>query len=937
MMRETPELANEFPPGAGEWPAGLSRRRFLELMGASLALAGLGACNRPPDKTIVPYVTPPDRALLEAATYYATAMPWEGYSRGVLALSRAGRPTKLEGNPSHPDSAGATDAFTQAAVLSLYDPDRSRTPRHAGRAAAWTAFEDAWLASHRELLETRGAGFALLTEPTTSPTVLRAIHRVLDRFPEARWFQHTPGARYDRDGAQRDYDFARADVVLALDDDFLTSHPSSLRYTRAFTSRRRMQDGRVAANRLYVIEPGASVTGSMADHRLAASPRRMRVLISALVALVEGNTPAAALTVEESRVLDLLARDLREKAPNVLCIAPARGDADAHSWCDALNARFGAHGATVHALPAVRSDGDGRSAGDLAALTRALHAGEITRVVVAGANPASTAPADVDFAGGLSRVAQRIHFGGYYDETAGHCDWHVPESHWLESWSDLRAYDGTASIAQPLISPMYRTKSAVEFLCFLADPPGRDGYELVRETWRRGTDAAEFESSWAGWLNAGIVAGTTASRRSPVAPRGRPQAVAPNAAEETIAAVIRMDPTIGDGRWSNNAWLQELPKPLTHLVWDNAAQVSPAFAAKHALANGDLIELRAGAEALTAPIWITSGHASDCVTLTLGYGRTRAGAVGNGRGYDAYRFRRSESLWQRDDVAIRKTGRRYALVSTQAHFSMEGRELARSVEAAHVVPVRHETPPSLYPAVEYPAYKWGMLIDLATCIGCQACVVACQAENNIPVVGKDQVALGREMHWLRVDTYYSGRPENPDVLHQPVPCMQCENAPCEVVCPVAATVHSAEGLNDMVYNRCIGTRYCSNNCPYKVRRFNFLDYRAPAGSTGTLQENPEVTVRARGVMEKCTYCVQRISAGRIAAEKESRRVRDGEVRTACQQACPADAIVFGDLNDRSSRVAARKAEPTHYTLLAELNTRPRTTYLAKITNRGGVA
>jgi Fe-S-cluster-containing dehydrogenase component len=930
-----PATTDEFPDGAGEWPAALSRRQFLELMAGSLALAGLGGCNRPPDKTIVPYVTPPDRELADAAIFYATAMPWEGFARGVLALSRSGRPTKLEGNPAHPDSLGATDALTQAAILSLYDPDRSRAPRRNGQAASWDAFQDEWLRLHRDLSASRGAKLALLTEPTTSPTLLRGVHQLLDRFPAARWFQHTPLPRYDRDGVQDDYDFARADVVLAIDADFLLQHPSSLRYTRAFSERRRIEHGRVNANRLYVIEPAPSITGSMADHRLPASPARTRLLLAALGDALDGKELPASLSPKERRVLAALARDLHDKAPNVLCVAGPHLEPDLLAWAAALNGRLGAGGVTHHALPAVRSDADPRCAGGLAALTDDMRAGRVGTVIVVGANPGYTAPADVEFGEAIKHVARRIHCGSHVDETAVLCDWHIPESHFLESWSDLRAYDGTGSIAQPLIAPMYQTRSAVEFVFFLGEPPGRDGYDLVRETWQRSpTAGSDFDAAWERWLNAGVIPKTESARQRPTAPSS-PAAVEPAAAAGSLAVLIRPDATIRDGRWSNNAWLQELPKVPTQLVWDNAALVSPAFARAHGLENGDVVELSAGKQIVEAPVWITPGHAADCVTVSLGYGRTHAGAVGTGIGYNAYRLRTDAAPSLRTNVALRKLGRKHALVSTQAHFAMEGRDLVRVASAsapAGAAAKQSELRPSLYPDVAYRDYRWGMLIDLAVCTGCRACIVACQAENNIPVVGKEQVARGREMHWIRVDTYYLGDLENPQVLHQPVPCMQCENAPCELVCPVAATVHSSEGLNDMVYNRCIGTRYCSNNCPYKVRRFNFLDYRAPRESPVSLQKNPEVTVRARGVMEKCTYCVQRIDAGRIAAQKENRRVRDGEVRTACQQACPAGAIVFGDLNDPAASVVARKAEPTEYALLEELNTRPRTTYLAKTIN-----
>ncbi len=941
---------NEFPPDAHTWLPEMSRRRFVELMGASLALAGMAGCNRPPQKQIVPFVEAPDREISDRALFYATAIALEGYGRGLLVQSREGRPTKIEGNPAHPESLGATDAITQAAILSLYDPDRSRAPRRGGGASAWTAFEAEWLARRTGFAATNGAGLALLSEPTTSPTALRAMHRLLDTFPAARWYQHTALPRHDDDGVQEDYDFAAADVVLAVDADFLFQLPASLRYARAFASRRRVMHGRIRANRLYAIEPTPSVTGSMADHRLPLSPTRLGAVLNAIAQAIAGETPTIALEDAERAFVQYLVADLKARGPNVVCIAGPHLDPEVRRWCVALNARLGAYGKTVRRVASVRSDGDARCAGDLSVLTHALRAGEVTALFVLGSNPVHTAPADLAFRAVLPRAEWRVHLGSHVDETARCCDWHLPESHFLESWGDLRGYDGTATIVQPLIAPLYASRSAIELLSFLSDPPGRDGYELVRETWgggrrpegqdsewRSGTSAAtsanteDFEVRWTNWLNRGVVdedkkaAARTfeaADDELPLLPVESPRDV----------IVLRADPTIGDGRWANNAWLQELPKPVTNLVWENAALVSSAFAARHGLEENDVVRLRTTDGDIAAPVWIVPGQADGCVTLHFGYGRTHAGSVGNGQGVDAYRIRSSAAPWLTAIVGIEKTGRG-SLVSTQQHFRMEGRDLVRVYPADKLPSEFEPTPqPSMYPEWPSDGYRWAMLIDLATCLGCNACVIACQAENNIPVVGKDQVARGREMHWLRIDRYILGDVANPQIVHQPVPCMHCEHAPCEVVCPVSATVHSSEGLNDMVYNRCVGTRYCSNNCPYKVRRFNFLDYRAKADSPVALQKNPEVTVRERGVMEKCTYCVQRINAARIAAEKEKRRIRDGEVRTACQQACPVEAIVFGDLAAPESAVARRKGEPTHYALLEELNTRPRTTYLARTIN-----
>jgi Fe-S-cluster-containing dehydrogenase component len=557
-------------------------------------------------------------------------------------------------------------------------------------------------------------------------------------------------------------------------------------------------------------------------------------------------------------------------------------------------------------------------------------------LLILGGNPVYTAPADLKFAALLDRVALRIHLGLYENETSQLCHWHVPEAHFLESWSDARAFDGTATILQPTIAPLYGGRTAAEVLSAFSEEAGRTAHELVRAHWRSRHPGDDFESSWSVALHDGVETG---SGFEPVAVRPEKDwAASVKSAAPSVAleAIFRPDPTIGDGRHANNAWLQELPKPLTHLTWDNAALVGRGLAKELKLSNGDRIELTLDGRRLEAPVWILPGHPDGSITLPLGYGRTKAGRVGERRGFNAYALRTSSAPGFASGVGLRKLGRKDSLACTQLHYAMEGRDLIRSsaVGEPREEPA-HEDHASLYPPVPYPGPAWGMVIDLGACTGCNACVVACQAENNIPVVGKEEVLRGREMQWIRVDRYYEGSPDNPAVHHQPVPCMHCEKAPCEPVCPVNATVHSGEGLNQQVYNRCVGTRYCQNNCPYKVRRFNFFDYAA-AGRAGalslTLLNNPDVTVRERGVMEKCTYCVQRIIGARIDAEREGRTLRDGEVVTACAATCPAQAITFGDLNDRGSRVARLRASPLNYGLLAELNTRPRTTYLEKRIN-----
>ena len=931
----TPEfqarLAVEFPFVATLGPSEVDRRQFVKLMGASIALAGLTGCVRRSVEKIVPYVAAPETTIPGRPDYYATAMPVEGFARGIVVESHLGRPTKIEGNADHPESRGATDAITQAAILSLYDPDRSRGPRRKGAAAAWADFDAVWATQQTALLAAQGKGLALLVEPTTSPSVRRELQRLLEKFPAARWYQHTPLAGYDLGGVQPDYDFAAADVVLLIGSDCLFRHPAALRYSRAFAGRRRVESGRVRMNRVYALECTPGVSGMLADFRLPASPARLRAVLDALArAITPEPAPAnGELSPAEAEFVQTLAADLRRFAPAVVCVAGAEEDADVQRWALALNSRLGAIGKTVRLLPPQRSDLDKTSAGDLVALGDAISRGELSNLIIIGSNPVYTAPADLGFAGLLGQVPFTVHLGGHADETAEGCTWHLPESHWLETWSDLRAYDGTATILQPLIDPLHDTRDGLALLRQLTAAPGAAAYDLVRETWQHERGESDFDLHWNRWLNAGVVDGSAAAAvPGPTGDDAFPHLARP--ADEQPVLILQPDPTIGDGRWANNAWLQELPKPLTLLVWDNAALVSPAFAARQGIASGDMLALTAGSRAVAAAALILPGQADHCITLSLGYGRTAAGSVGNGHGFDAYRLRTRAAPWRQPGLQVTKTGSRYPLVTTQQQFAMEGRDLVRVVapDALNVPPPAAS--PTLYPPWKTGGYAWGMSIDLSTCLGCNACVVACQAENNIPVVGKDQVGRGRQLHWIRVDTYFSGDPASPRVVHQPVPCMQCENAPCELVCPVGATVHSSEGLNDMVYNRCVGTRYCSNNCPYKVRRFNFFDYRSPPGALTHLQENPDVTVRARGVMEKCTYCVQRINAARLTAEKAGRSIRDGEIRTACQQACPAEAIIFGDLADPGSRVSLRKREPTNYLLLEELNTRPRTTYLAKV-------
>jgi molybdopterin-containing oxidoreductase family iron-sulfur binding subunit len=921
-------------------------------MGASLALAGLGAgCTRQPLETIVPYVTMPEEVVPGRPLFFATAALHGGFARGVLVESHLGRPTKVEGNPDHPASLGSTDAFGQASVLDLYDPDRSQTVTNRGEIRSWSAFLAAVKAALAVQRTLKGAGLRILTGTVTSPTLAAQIEELLGEFPESKWHRDEPVSRANaREGARLAfgevveplYRLDRADVVLSLDADFLASGPGALRYIRDFSGRRK-PSGQAGMNRLYVVESGPSLTGANADHRLPLRPSQIatfaRAVASGLGLAVTGGDefgPGSALAAWTG---PLVADLLRHRGAS-LVVAGETQPPEVHALAHAMNDALGSTGQTVvHTAPPEAGTLDER--GSLTELARDMEAGQVALLVILGANPVYDAPADLHFADLLDKVPLRIHLGLHRDETAERCHWSVPSTHPFEAWSDARAYDGTVTILQPLIAPLYGGKSPHEVLAAFTSRPDRSSHDIVKDYWRTRHAGPDFEAFWKRSVHDGVVA-DTASPEKPVRAKLPDWALtAPPvaAAAPGLEIAFRPDPTVHDGRYANNGWLQELPKPLTKLTWDNAALLSARTAARLGLANEDVVELRRESRSVEAPVWIVPGHADDCVSIHLGYGRTRAGRVGTGAGFNAYALRSSVAPWFGPGLEIVKTGQRRSLACTQDHWSMEGRDIIRTTSLEEYRkdprPGGHDMPraaDSLFPARKYEGHAWGMSIDLASCVGCNACVVACQAENNIPVVGKDQVARGREMQWIRVDRYYEGRADNPSVHHQPVPCMQCEDAPCEVVCPVAATQHSDEGLNEQVYNRCVGTRYCSNNCPYKVRRFNFLLYQDWETPAQKLLRNPDVSVRSRGVMEKCTYCVQRINQGRIDARNGNRQIRDGEIRTACQQVCPAEAIVFGDINDPESRVSKLKAEPRNYALLAELGTRPRTTYLAGVRN-----
>ena len=968
-------LQREFPAAAAAWTAPVDRRQFLRLMGASLALAGLGACTRQPDEAIVPYVRRPEDIVPGRPLFYATAMELDGYATGLLVESHAGRPTKIEGNPAHPASLGGTDVFAQASILSLYDPDRAQAVTWRGQTRSWDELAAEVRTLMGPILEQRGAGLRILTGAVGSPTLETQLQQLLAALPEARWHHYAPiNADNDRAGSrlafggvvERRFRLDHADVILSLDADLLGTFPGAVRYARDFSGRRRPGPGSDAPpmNRLYVIESTPTTTGARADHRLPLRQGQIAAFARALALAIAsgGPAPLEGLPAQARRWLDAVVEDLARHRGSSLVVAGPAQPPVVHALAHLVNEALGNHGATVDYLD-VSPEPDGSDAASLRELAEDMDAGRVSLLVIIGTNPAFTAPADLRFAERMAGAARRIAMSDRTDETAALADWHVPQAHYLEGWSDTRAFDGTASIVQPLIAPLYDSRSPHELLALLAGEVQPAAYDLVRRHWQGwfagpAAGALEpglaFEPFWRRALHDGVVPGTARPTRAVTVDADAVLAAPIPTAPEGMELTFRPDPSLHDGRFANNGWLQELPRPFTKLTWDNALLVSPRTAERlgveprvafqggeHGQTLAPVVELTQDGRSLRVPAWITPGQADDCLTLHLGQGRTHAGQVGSGVGVNANLLRTSTAPWGGDPVGVVVTGERVPLASTQAHHSMEGRDLVRRVSLAEY---RNDPDaarrgletgtdgPTLYPARPSEGYAWGMTIDLGACTGCNACIVACQAENNIPVVGKDEVLRGREMHWLRVDRYYTGPLDEPDTHFQPVPCMHCENAPCEPVCPVAATVHSSEGLNEMVYNRCIGTRYCSNNCPYKVRRFNFHLYADWDSPVKALVHNPDVSVRSRGVMEKCTYCVQRISAARIGATREGRPVRDGDIVTACEAVCPTSAIVFGDINDPDSRVSLLKRDARNYGLLADLGTRPRTTYLADVRN-----
>lgn len=988
-------LKREFAPGAEKPPAGLSRRRFLQLMGASLALAGITGCGRkvglPGGRSVLlPYVKPPEELVPGRPVYFATTMVAAGDALGLLGETHMGRPTKMEGNPSHPAALGATDTFAQASVLDLYDPARLRTVAQGDRIRDWGSFGAFLLGRREALLPARGKGLRILTGAIDSPSLEAGYDALLKTFPEARVHSFEPVDTVNaRSGAGIAFGrplrpilhLDRAEVIVSIGADFLGWGAGKVRHAHDWAERRKVREvpeaGGPGMSRLYAAESHFSVTGAVADHRLPVPPSRLPELLRRLAAELgvldardaqvpregtEGPAPGDGGDGENTW-LKAAAADLRSRPGRGLVLAGEPLPPEAHATAHAINAALGAFGTTITFIESNRDPSlgpslgsSGRASGSLDDLVREMRQGQVDALIILDSNPVYTAPADLEFAAALARVPHTASLAYYDDETASLCAWRAPLSHYLESWGDARAFDGTVSLIQPLMEQLVPSRTPAEILAMLQGDPDPDPAALLREYWRPrlgpDPDAAWRESLYAGFIRNSAPLPVTAA----LAPDWQARlgvGMSPAAGQAGLEIEFRPDPAVWDGRFAFNPWLQETPKPMSKLTWDNAVYLSPATAAAQGVGSRDMVELEYRGRRLEAPVWVLPGQCDGVATVTLGYGRAWPGARpwtdGNGGfadpgdterevfGYNAYALRTSDATWSGTGLRMRRTGAAKPLACAQDQTALHGRSIIRAADHSQLLAdpefTREEKHASLYPEFAYDTYAWGMTIDMSVCTGCSACVTACRAENNIPVVGKEGVLRHRDMNWLRIDRYFSGVEDRPDAYFQPMLCQHCEKAPCEAVCPVGATVHSGEGLNEMIYNRCIGTRYCSNNCPYKVRRFNFFDYVDGKSETPKLQRNPDVTVRGRGVMEKCTFCVQRIGHARIEAEKENRRIRDGEAMTACMQACPTSAIIFGDLNDGNAHVRDLRRLPWKYAVLGDLNTQPRISYLAKIWNR----
>jgi Fe-S-cluster-containing dehydrogenase component/anaerobic selenocysteine-containing dehydrogenase len=914
----------------------LNRRAALKGLAAAMA-ASMARCSQPSEE-IIPYVNMPEGMVAGEPMRFATTLSLAGYGRGFLGISVDGRPIKIEGNPRHPFSLGATDIFAESEVLTLYDPDRSNVIHRKGEIATWDDFTAEW---NRVAQIKDGSGIALVTGRTTSPTTLARIQALRARFPALRWYRYEPvNDDAARAGARMAFGrvvtalprWSEADVVLALDGDPIGHGPDELRVARAYSSRR---NGNSKRQQIHVAEPVWTLTGATADFRIALKPGQIRE-VARLIAndlgaqLGEPRLPDYAHTFAQR-----VSRELRGARGRALVLTGEGQPAELHVLCHWIGAQVGT---PVDYLPS-QDPFENDHAYELKSLADDLHARRIKALIAVDSNPVYDAPDVLRIADGIATVPFSAHIGLYRDETAGCCKWNLPLSHALESWGDARALDGTASIVQPLIQRLYPTRTRDEYLAELANEPVTDAFNLARNSWRNGTSGIDFEKQWRAALHDGVISKTAAQ---PVAVSASRAPSLPSA-EPASGLVLQLspDPSLWDGRFANNAWLQECAKPFTRQVWGNAIQIAPGDAARLGIADEDTIDVTVGGKTVSAPAVIMAGQADGVIAASWGQGRLNAGRIGTEVGARTCGLGTHPFARLLAGATVRKSARAIPFRSLQAHTRLNGRteDLFQIATAGELSRGNGKAtpPPSLLKVPTRGEYAWAMVVDTDACIGCNACVVACQAENNVPVVGPEEVSQGRDMHWVRVDSY--ARPHGYTLRRgfEPVPCMHCELAPCEPVCPVEASVHDHEGLNVQVYNRCIGTRFCEANCPYKVRRFNWFDYAgaqayANEGPSLKAQHNPDVSARGRGVMEKCNYCLQRISRARKTAEREEREIAEGEMVTACQAACPTRAIHFGDLNKANSDVSHLRATPQHYVLLAELNTRPRTTYLKRIYN-----
>ncbi|UWF46690.1 TAT-variant-translocated molybdopterin oxidoreductase [Pseudomonas sp. N3-W] len=927
-LAATPEaralLEAEFPEAA----TSMDRRRFLQLMAASLAMAGLAACGKTPDQA-VPTVRQAEQLTPGIASWYATAIPFCGIAQPVLGKTRAGRPIKLEGNPEHPVSEGACDVFTQAAILQLYDPDRSQAPRFKGRESAWADADVALKTQSLKIDAAKGRGLHIVCGASSSPTLKRQLAELHQRWPDARLYHGEAFAQtqalqvsqqvFGQPLDQRRY-LQHAEVLVCLEDDPLGAGPRQTLLQRGWAERRRQAAQGQGAALMFVAESIPTLSGAAASERLAIAPSSLGDLTLALCqALGENVSDTPRLNARQMRWVARAAAALKNYAGRGLICVGTQVSPDIQATVLRLNQQLGHHGKTLDWQPPLLLGHDPDTPWlPLEQLSRALADNQVEQLLMLDCNPLFTAPAELPLTDQLQSVLFVLHAGLYYDESAAQSHWHLPLNHALDGWSDALAADGSACIVQPLIEPMYATRTLHQLLAGLMNAPATDALALVRDTWKTLPEPQWRQALANGWISPPANA-LSVSEAAVIALNLDPP--------EGLDVIVRPDPCVWDGRFANLGWLQELPKPISTLTWTNVIGLSPRLAERLGVGNGEGIEVALPGQLIRGPVWIEPGQAEQVVALYAGYGRSHAGRVGNGLGHAV-----RPTLRYVTGASLRRFNQHFVLAATQTHHQLPDDEEPpiRVVSRDSPALPAQSIPVSLYSPAADSGPQWGMVIDLDLCTGCNACVTACQAENNIAVVGAEQVAKGRAMHWLRIDHYYQGPLEAPRSRFQPLPCMHCEQAPCESGCPVNATVHSRDGLNQMVYNRCIGTRTCASYCPYKVRRFNWLDWSANAAPSIQAQRNPEVTVRSRGVMEKCTYCIQRISAARIDDKQQGADFDTSAVVTACQQTCASQAIHFGDIANPASAVSQARGGKRHYRLLEALGTRPRTTYLARI-------